>query len=95
MEEALCVVTFKSIHRVVKGEHLLKSAGIWTDMIPNPRGITTDCGMSIRVRCSDIGKIRKTLSGGRETDFKVYRKSGDSYTKVEEESYNGSENQAD
>lgn len=79
MSETFCVVSFKSIHHVIKAEHTLKSAGIWTDMIPNPRGITSDCGMSIRIKCDEIERIKKELKKGNERDFRVYGKSGDEY----------------
>ena len=85
MSDSFCVVSFKSIHHVIKGEHILKTAGIWTDMIPNPREITSDCGMSLKVRGDDLEAVRKALQAGHEPDFTIYRKTGSHYTGSEEE----------
>ena len=64
MNEAKCVVTFKSIHHVIKGESLLKGKEIWSDMIPNPRTISTDCGMALVFLHRDLMEAEKALEEG-------------------------------
>lgn len=90
-----CILAFKSIHHVVKGEDLLRKKQFWTDMIPNPRGITSDCGMSIKVHCADLGIIVSALRDGGEPDFVAYRQKGSIYEKIEEGEMNGIAGEAD
>lgn len=53
------VLTFQSIHHVLKAEKLLINLGFNIDIIPTPKNISSDCGMSIRTKCvdSEIEKI--------------------------------------
>lgn len=54
---------FESIHKVMKAEQLLKSAGIRHEIIPTPKEYSSDCGMSIRLSKvnADLDKIREIL----------------------------------
>jgi hypothetical protein len=47
------VLTFQSIHHVLKAEKLLLKAGFKLDIIPTPKNISSDCGMSIRTNCDN------------------------------------------
>ena len=49
---------FHSIHNVMLAEELLLKAEIPVDMIPVPREISSDCGMSLACYLSDLDKIR-------------------------------------
>ncbi|MBE0661703.1 MAG: DUF3343 domain-containing protein [Bacteroidales bacterium] len=43
------IFTFSSTHHVLKAEKLLISRGIKHEIIPTPKNISSDCGMSIRI----------------------------------------------
>jgi hypothetical protein len=43
------IITFDSIHQVLKAEQLLLKQKVAIDIIPTPKSISTNCGMSIRV----------------------------------------------
>jgi hypothetical protein len=43
------IFTFISTHHVLKAEKLLLGAGIKHEIIPTPKDISSDCGMSIRI----------------------------------------------
>lgn len=43
------IFTFNSTHHVLKAEKLLQGRGIRHEIIPTPKNISSDCGMSIRV----------------------------------------------
>lgn len=43
------IFTFNSTHHVLKAEKLLLGKGIRHEIIPTPKNISSDCGMSIRV----------------------------------------------
>jgi hypothetical protein len=90
MSEALCLATFRSIHHVMKAEELLKARGLWTDMIPNPRAITADCGMALVLHCSDVPEVRSLL-GGDGAPSHIYRKSDSGFTPIGEEQDSGTD----
>jgi hypothetical protein len=43
------VISFQSIHQVLKAEKLFLQAGVIFDIIPTPKQMSSDCGMSIRI----------------------------------------------
>ena len=49
---------FHSIHNVMLAEELLLQADIPVDMIPVPRELSSDCGMSLDCNLSDLDKIK-------------------------------------
>ena len=49
---------FHSIHNVMLAEELLLKAEITVDMIPVPREISSDCGMSLACCLTDLDKIK-------------------------------------
>lgn len=54
------IITFESVHYVIKAEKILKKAGINLRLIPPPREISSDCGMAIEI-LDDIKGIRSLL----------------------------------
>ncbi|RLB70757.1 MAG: hypothetical protein DRH03_06710 [Deltaproteobacteria bacterium] len=70
---------FHSIHNVMLAEELLLDADIQVDMIPVPRELSSDCGMSLACRLSDLDKIRVNLGKVTFTsEVMIYRcKKGD------------------
>jgi len=56
-------ITFKSVSFAMKAESILKKNGLVFKMIPVPRSISTDCGISIRFNMEDKGKIESLLDG--------------------------------
>ena len=52
-----CVLLYDSIHDVVRAEKTIKARGIWCDMIPTPRQLSSECGMSLEVRGSDLKSV--------------------------------------
>jgi hypothetical protein len=43
------ILIFQSTHHVLKAEKVLLSNGIKLDIIPTPKDITSECGVSIRI----------------------------------------------
>lgn len=52
-QEPHLVAVFASVHDVVAGEKALKEAGLFCDMIPTPRKLSSDCGMSLEIHHDD------------------------------------------
>ena len=44
-----CVVTFSTVHNVMKSEKVLKQKGFSVRLIPTPRKISSDCGMALEI----------------------------------------------
>jgi len=47
------LLVFDSIHDVLAAEATLKAQGLWCDLVPTPKAISSDCGMCVRVRLAD------------------------------------------
>lgn len=60
-EAKLCYLVYISIHDVMKAEAQFKRAGIWHDLVPTPREISSDCGMVVAVRVEDLEQIERAL----------------------------------
>jgi len=71
----ILVLVFESTHKVLKAEKLLKSEKIDYEIIPTPKDISSDCGMSVRLMPEqiDIDHIRSCL-GDNNIVFKVYKR---------------------
>ena len=47
------LLTFACIHDVIKAEKLLLERGFTCDLVPTPRELSSDCGMSIECQLTD------------------------------------------
>jgi len=82
VNEAVCVATFRSVHHVIKGESLLKEREIWTDMVPNPRTVSTDCGMALVFRLRDIEMVKCILREGAMEPVHIFLRREGSYDEL-------------
>lgn len=59
-----CILVFESTHQVLKAEKALQQAGIHHEIIPTPKDLSSDCGMSIRVyrSANETADIAETFS---------------------------------
>ena len=48
------VAVFDSIHAVLAAERAFLAAGLACDLVPIPRGVTSDCGMALLFRTADL-----------------------------------------
>jgi hypothetical protein len=49
-------ILFRSIHDVMKAEKALKANGVWCDLVPVPKRISTACGMALQIHEDDMRK---------------------------------------
>ena len=56
------VVLFHSAAHAVRAEKVLQQAGVQIKMIPTPRQISSDCGMSLRFNQADEERVTATLA---------------------------------
>lgn len=71
------LVLFNSIHDVLRAEKILKQHTVPNELVPVPRDLSSDCGMSIIVN-GDIHSVMDLLAGIRTTG--TYFFDGHSYT---------------
>jgi hypothetical protein len=59
---AHCVAVCASIHDVTAAERALRMAGLWCDMVPTPRSLSSNCGMVLEFHGRDLARV-KTVFG--------------------------------
>ena len=61
------VITFTTVHYVMKAETILKQKGLSVRLIPTPRHISSDCGMALEITDTDkeSDTIHALLKGER------------------------------
>lgn len=64
MEQHSIILVWTSSH-AVRVEHVLNQAGIACKLIPTPRYLTSDCGISVRIARADAEAARKAMDGAR------------------------------
>jgi hypothetical protein len=52
------VAVFDSIHAVLAAERAFLTAALVCDLVPIPRGVTSDCGLALLFRATDIESAR-------------------------------------
>jgi len=57
--------TFSNTHRVIKAERILRAHGLGVEVIPTPKEISSECGMSLLVGV-----------GGSQKAWEILRKEG-------------------
>ncbi len=71
--EAKLYLIFHSIHNVMLAEELLLEADIPIEMVPVPREISSDCGMSLTCSTTDLENVKTCLKKATfTTPFKIY-----------------------
>ncbi len=80
--EVHCVAVLQSIHYVIKGEQILKRAGLQIDVIPIPRDISSDCGMALEFSSRDKGYAEKLLAEASIVIVGIYASNGGLYSRM-------------
>ncbi|OGF67985.1 MAG: hypothetical protein A2Y62_22110 [Candidatus Fischerbacteria bacterium RBG_13_37_8] len=57
-----CIILCNCIHDIIELESKLKAAGILCDLIPTPRHLSADCGMSVIIRASDQNRAASIIT---------------------------------
>ena len=69
------ILIFESTHKVLKTEQILLENKINFDIIPTPKEISSDCGMSIKINPSFTNvEFVKSLLKSAKLDFTIYEK---------------------
>jgi hypothetical protein len=62
VSESRWLASFPSIHYALAAERALNERGLWCDLIPAPREISSDCGMVLEFRAENRDEVRAVLS---------------------------------
>jgi len=67
-----CILLYDSIHDVMRAEKTMQARSVWCDLIPTPRQLSSECGMSLEIRGSDLSQALTQLEGDAVAP-RVYR----------------------
>ena len=59
------VVLFHTTSAALRAEKVAKKAGLTAKLIPTPRHLSSDCGISLCFEWPDAEKIARTLAGAK------------------------------
>ncbi len=79
---AYLVITFESTHKAIKAEKQLAAFDI--EVIPTPRQLSANCGISLKGSIEDFEKIKETMAdsyGDMNQCYKVTNNDGELYFK--------------
>ncbi|GAB4267025.1 MULTISPECIES: DUF3343 domain-containing protein [Deferrisoma] len=77
------ILIFHSIHRVMAAEKALKAAGLDVRLMPVPRQLSSDCGLSIAFRTADLAAVEEALEAGGCPYEELHRWNGTSYDRLD------------
>jgi hypothetical protein len=60
-----CVATFHATWAVLKAEKLLKAVGVAVKLVPVPRQISSNCGISLRFDCGRSAEVEAAIASLR------------------------------
>jgi len=66
------ILLFKNTHEVIKADHLLEKLGFKREIIPTPKRLSSECGVSLKVFCDDWEKVLIELSDCGISITKIY-----------------------
>lgn len=55
------VITFESVHQVMKAEKVLRPAGFDVVLVPTPREISSECGVAVELKDALPDRARRLL----------------------------------
>jgi len=82
LEADRVIVLYDSIHDVMRTESAVKRAQLWSDLVPTPRQLSSECGMSLVIAAADLPRVLEILAA-QEEPARVYLQQGEQFTPVE------------
>jgi len=76
------VLIFHSIHRVMRAEKVLKQEGLDVRLMPVPRQLSSDCGLSLAFRLADQAAVSHALEEHGCPFEELHAREGDGYRRV-------------
>ena len=82
-EDARLIAVFDSIHYVLAAERVFKQHGLWYDLVPTPREVSSDCGMVLEFKEADLRAAAPVFADVRVKQQAVYRRGVDGFEPVD------------
>jgi hypothetical protein len=79
------LILFDSIHHVLAAEAAFKQQGLWCDVVPVPRPLSSDCGMALAFRPAELDAVRNVLRRPEIGRHRLYRSNPDGYERLVED----------
>lgn len=76
------LIIFNSVHKVMKAEKALKKAGFDVRIMPVPRMLSSDCGLSLAFQYDRAQELEECLLEAGCAPEEVYRLVDEVYVKV-------------
>lgn len=76
------LLIFNSVHKVMRAEKALKREGLDVRVMPVPRQLSSDCGLSIAFRLEEREAVEAVLSDGESALDSMYMLEGEEYKKI-------------
>ena len=77
------LLIFNSIHKVMSAEGALKREGLDVRVMPVPRSLSSDCGLSLTFVLDEREEVERVLDESGHPAEQTYRVEGDVYLLVE------------
>lgn len=78
------ILIFHSIHRVMKAEKVLKKSGLDVRLMPVPRQLSSDCGLSLAFRLADQDAVMRVLEENGCRHEELHAREGEAYRRVDQ-----------
>ncbi len=75
------ILIFHSIHRVMRAEKELKAAGLDVRLLPVPRQLSSDCGLSLGFCFEHRARVEAELEAAGCVAEEVYRLEAEGYVR--------------
>ena len=62
MGAEVCIAAFPTTHAALRAERAAKDAGLTVQMVPVPRGISSDCNVGMQAPVEDMERLRSILT---------------------------------
>lgn len=76
------LMIFNSVHSVMRAEKVLRKAGFDVRVMPVPRMLSSDCGLSLAFRLSEREAACLLLTETGALPVELYEAVGESYSKI-------------
>jgi hypothetical protein len=83
--DAHLTMLFDSIHHVLAAEKAFKEHGLWHDLIPVPRSLSSDCQMALEFNKKDVACVALWQRQGRLKIRSIFQNIDGAYVDVTNE----------
>ena len=76
------IVICQSIHDVIHAERVVKEHGMWCDLIPTPREVSSDCGMALEINLNRVEQLIQLQEAEQLRISAVFRRANSRFERI-------------